>query len=338
MQRKCALIDFCLLFLLLVFMAKRNAPRRGSLAFRLRKRAEKAFGRIGCWSKNCLGLAGFAGYKVGMARVVMVEDSQSPLRGQEVFAPVTLIETPPLFIYSVLFYKNTPEGLKLFCEIPCTNAPKEASSVITKAKKAKKSFEEVEKQLPEIAEIRVKVLTQPKLAGIPKKKPEVFEIGVGGTPAEAFAYAKEHLGKEVRVSEVFKEGERLDVIAVTKGKGWEGVVKRFGVALNTIKASKSRRHGGSIGPEKQAKVMYTVPRPGQHGFHRRTELNKRIMKISSKPEEGNKKSGFSGYGLIKNDFIFLDGSVPGPAKRLITLRKSLRHEEVVKPEIREVLL
>jgi hypothetical protein len=72
------------------------------------------------------------------------------------------------------------------------------------------------------------------------------------------------------------------------------------------------------------------------GYHHRTELNKKIYRIGAAGDEGNastehdatKKSitpmgGFPHYGIVKNDFLMLKGSVPGTKKRVITIRKSL---------------
>ena len=72
------------------------------------------------------------------------------------------------------------------------------------------------------------------------------------------------------------------------------------------------------------------------GYHHRTELNKKIYRIAKGDDEANamtesdatKKSitpmgGFPHYGVVKNDFLILKGSVPGTKKRVITLRKSL---------------
>jgi hypothetical protein len=72
------------------------------------------------------------------------------------------------------------------------------------------------------------------------------------------------------------------------------------------------------------------------GYHHRTELNKKIYRIGSGTDEMNasteadvtKKTitplgGFPHYGIVKNDFLLLKGSIPGTKKRVITLRKSL---------------
>ena len=70
--------------------------------------------------------------------------------------------------------------------------------------------------------------------------------------------------------------------------------------------------------------MWTVARPGQHGYHSRTEYNKRIIMMGTDAAKINPKQGFEHYGLVKNDFVLLAGSVPGPVKRLIALRGNIR--------------
>jgi large subunit ribosomal protein L3 len=72
--------------------------------------------------------------------------------------------------------------------------------------------------------------------------------------------------------------------------------------------------------------MWTVAMAGQMGYHKRTEYNKKILKIgeASQVDEVNPKGGFVKYGLVKNGFVVLKGSIPGPSKRLVMLRKAVR--------------
>jgi len=188
------------------------------------------------------------------------------------------------------------------------------------------AFKKMEANLDKLAEIRVLVATQPRLvSGVPKKKPDIMEIKIGGgTIREQLEYAKSILGREVQITDVFKEGQLVDVIAVTKGKGWSGVVKRWHVKILPRKTRKGRRRVGALGPWHPARVLYTVPRPGQLGYHQRTEFNKRILKIGFNGEEVTPKGGFLRYGIVRNAYIMLKGSVPGPAKRLIRLRYPAR--------------
>lgn len=72
--------------------------------------------------------------------------------------------------------------------------------------------------------------------------------------------------------------------------------------------------------------MWTVPMAGQMGYHQRTEYNKKILRIGDAKDAGdiNPAGGFVKYGLVKNDFIMVKGSLPGPSKRLVMLRKAVR--------------
>ena len=72
--------------------------------------------------------------------------------------------------------------------------------------------------------------------------------------------------------------------------------------------------------------MWTVAMAGQMGYHKRTEFNKKILKIGdvSEVDAVNPDGGFVKYGLVKNGYFMVKGSVPGPSKRLIVLRKATR--------------
>jgi large subunit ribosomal protein L3 len=72
------------------------------------------------------------------------------------------------------------------------------------------------------------------------------------------------------------------------------------------------------------------------GFHQRVEYNKRIVKISEDADEINPQGGFIKYGLVKNDFVLLLGSVPGPKKRLIRFRHALRPKKVFEKSVPEI--
>ena len=94
------------------------------------------------------------------------------------------------------------------------------------------------------------------------------------------------LGKEIKVDQIFETGASVDVAAITKGKGWQGVIQRFGAKKKQHKSRKSVREVGSLGPISPQNVMYTVPRAGQRGFHQRIEYNNPINsidKLRSKP-------------------------------------------------------
>jgi large subunit ribosomal protein L3 len=60
------------------------------------------------------------------------------------------------------------------------------------------------------------------------------------------------------------------------------------------------------------------------GVHQRTEYNKRLLKIGEKTDDINPSGGFSHYGTLESDFLLIDGSIPGPSRRLVQLRMPRR--------------
>jgi len=203
-------------------MAQHHKPKRGSHAFSPRKRARSIVPTIRSWPPdNGAGkpyLQGFAGYKAGMTHVLVVDyRPTSTTSGQQVFVPVTVLETPPMKIFALRLYKKTPYGMKSLTEIWADDV-KELQGVMPIPKKKK------EKEVKEYDDVRVLAITQPSLVtGVPQKKPHIMEIRVGGGDLEArFQYANEMLGKEISIKDVFKEGDMMDAIAVTKRKRVSG--------------------------------------------------------------------------------------------------------------------
>jgi large subunit ribosomal protein L3 len=277
-----------------------------------------------------VGLQGISGYKAGMIQVIMRDDRKSSLTsGQEIAVPATVIETPPIFICAIRLYRRMPGGLTVASETWASDLPKELSRKLTlpKERDPSKSLEKAESLVKEgkIADVRVLACTQPWKSNMTKKKPDLIEIRVGGgSSQERWQYSKNLLGKEVRASDVFKEGEFVDVLAITKGKGFQGPVKRWGIKKLPRKTRGGVRQVGSIGPWSPARIMWTVPAAGQMGYHQRTEFNKRVLKIGASGGEVTPEGGFLRYGVIKSDYVVLFGSVPGSTKRLIHLRQPMR--------------
>ncbi len=314
-------------------MVKHSKPRAGSLAFWPRVRAKRIYPRIRTWpSTEKVKILGFAGYKAGMAHVTLIDNRKnSPTKGEEISVPITVIDCPPLRVIGVRVYEETPDGLKVFNELwdPKVSEDKDLKRKIITGKYDENKAKLIEENLEKVKKIRLIVRTQPRTSGIRKKTPEVFEIEIGGKDKkEAWEFSKNLVGKEVRVKDVFKEGEFVDVIAVTKGKGTQGPVKRFGIKIQPRKAAGKRRHLGTLGSETPRRVLWTVPMAGQMGFQTRTEYNKRILKIGEDGKEITPKSGFTNYGIVKGDYVLIEGSVPGPKKRMIRLRSAIRPPEV----------
>ena len=129
---------------------------------------------------------------------------------------------------------------------------------------------------------------------------------------------------------MFKEGDYIDVSGVTKGKGYQGPVKRFGVKIQYRKNEQAHRHIGCHGTKEPGKIRITIPDSGQTGFHTRTDFNKRILKVSE-GKDITPKGGFLNYGKIKGDCIIIDGSIPGARKRLVRIRNPIRLQKTVYP-------
>lgn len=324
---------------------KVNAPRRGSLAYRPRGRARSISGRIRFWPRfeGVPTLLGFAGYKAGMTHVYMIEDKpRSPHLGKEIFHPVTIIEAPPMLVCGIRTYTETTNGLKTLSEVWFEKPPKSLARKFSlpDSFKTEEAMNAMSGMMDKIAEIRLLLCTQPELTAFGKKKPDLMEVKVDGSSLdERFEYAKSLLGKEVHVSDVFKPGQFIDVLAVTKGKGFQGPVKRHGIKTLSHKARKATRAVGSIGPWHPAHVMSTVPRAGQMGFSQRIKYNKRILRIGSDGSEVTPKGGFLRYGAIKGEYLLVSGSVPGSSKRLTKLRYPARGPAITadgEPQIIEV--
>lgn len=178
----------------------------------------------------------------------------------------------------------------------------------------------------DIDDVRVIVSTVPVITGIGKKKPELIEIRIGGGKHvdKRIEYVRKILGSYVTIFDVFKPGQFVDVIGVTKGKGFQGVIKRFGVK-ELPRWHKHRKGSRKIGSRSPGiGTLSTTPQPGQMGFHRRTEYNKRIILMGERGYEITPAGGFVGYGIVRSHFIALQGSVVGPRKRLIVLRYPIR--------------
>ncbi|MFX1588533.1 MAG: 50S ribosomal protein L3 [Promethearchaeota archaeon] len=312
---------------------KKHAPRHGSLAFLPRKRASNAKGRIRHWldKPESLNFLGFAGFKAGMTHITYIEDQKnSPYFGKELMKPVTVIEIPPLILIGIRIYNEDEYGKYVIGELYTKEINQYLKRKINTPDFEKYDFKNIKKSITEsineFSEIRGIFQTQPYLTSLPRKKPDIIEIKLNsnGNPNKEFKFAISNLGNEIRARDVLEEGELIDVIAVTKGKGFQGPVKRFGIKILTRKNSKIRRAVACIGPWHPARVLYTVPRPGQLGYHQRTEYHKRIMLIGENEEEINPKGGFIRYGKVKGDYLLLLGSIPGPKKRLIRIRKTIR--------------
>ena len=116
------------------------------------------------------------------------------------------------------------------------------------------------------------------------------------------------VGDQIGV-ELFEKVRFIDVTATSKGKGFQGAIKRHGQHTGPkTHGSKYHRHAGSNGMASDpSKVMKGKKMPGHMGHVQVTIQNLEVVKIDA-----------------ENNVILVKGSVPGPKKSLVTLRTSVK--------------
>ena len=319
-------------------MGQPHRPKKGSKGYSPRVRAERQTPRLTSWpvGGDAPKIQGFAGYKAGMTHVVLTDyRPHSNTAGQEITVPVTVVEVPPMRIAAVRYYRETPYGLKTIGEQWASGTDARLKMRLPVPKEPKT----LEVDVGKVDDVRLLAYTQPKLvSGTATKTPEIMELRVGGGDMNArIAFAKGKLGQEITVTDFTKNGEMIDVAAVTKGKGVNGAVPRWGVKLQGHKDSKNRRDASPLGPFQPRFIRsMTVPMPGQMGYHNRTEYNKRVLKIGTDGAEITPAGGFINYGVVRNGYVLLHGSIPGPARRIIRFRDAtryLRGIEIAEPQL-----
>merc|ERR1711988_1277098 len=348
---------------------KFSAPRHGSLGFLPKKRAARHMGKCKSFPKDDpkkpVHLTAFIGYKAGMTHVVReVDRPGSKVNKKEVVEAVTIVETPPVVVVGVVGYIETPRGLRTFKTMwaehlneECKRrfyknwyrSKKKAFSKCSKKWQDEQGKKEIEKDFAKMKKyckvIRILVHTQMKLLKKRQKKTHIMEVQVnGGSVPQKVDWARDMLEKQVNVGSVFSQDELIDVIGVTKGKGYKGVTSRWHTKKLPRKTHKGLRKVACIGAWHPARVGFSVARAGQKGYHHRTEINKKIYRMGQGVHQKDGKivrnnastefdmsedktitpmGGFPHYGEVNNDFVMLLGCTMGPKKRVITLRKSL---------------
>jgi len=296
-------------------MAGGHKSRDGSLQVWPRKRAARILPSAN-WDavKTGKNLAGFIGYKVGMCSVYVKDNTaDSMTKGKKIVVPATILECPALKIYSVRFYKNKKVIRDFF-----VGFEDELKSKIKKPKQLHK-LEEVK----DFDDVRVVVYSSVKDTAL-KEVPDVLEIALTGTKEQKINFIKEKIGKPIGVSEVFSDG-LVDIRAVSKGKGLQGPVTRFGISLKSHKAEKGQRRPGNLAPWHPARVTFRTAMAGQWGFFTRVCYNNLILQVGKISEKDiNRPEGFYNYGKIRSDYIVLKGSLPGPSKRPVLLTHAIR--------------
>lgn len=353
---------------------KYERPRRGNLGFLLKRRTRHHRGRIRSFPKDDPTkkphLTAFVGFKAGMTHIMrQIERKSSKLNDKEVIEAVTIIETPPVRVVGIVGYVETIRGLRSLTTVWAQNLAPEFKRRLYKNwyRSKRKCFSKYGEKISKDAKatdvlikrlkkycsvIRVICHTQTKLLNSRTKKAHVLEVQInGGSVSDKVDFAKGLLEKEIRVKEVFSDYELIDIIGATKGHGFEGVIKRFGVRKLPRKTHRGLRRVGCIGAWHPSRVRWTVARAGQMGYHHRTEQNKKIYRIGEGEVYGAKNNattehdlteknitplgGFPHYGVVKNDYIMIRGCCVGTKKRTLLLRKTL-HARVKQSQVEKV--
>ncbi len=316
------------------------------MGFGPRIRATSEVPRFNSWPEDDgqPGLQGFAGYKAGMSHVVTINDEpNSPREGMEQTVPVTVVETPPMRAAALRVYEDTPYGLRPLTETWSGELHEDLGRALSTPEENSTDADAIDEALDEgrVADVRVITHTVPgELKSVPKTKPDVMETRVGGGSInERVEFALDLLDEPAHeMTDVFRAGQYADVAGITKGKGTQGPVKRWGVQKRKGKHARQgwRRRIGNLGPWNPSRVRSTVPQQGQTGYHQRTELNKRLMALGD--DEVTPDGGFVNYGEVDGSYALVKGSVPGPNKRLLRFRPAVRPNDQPRldPEVRYV--
>jgi large subunit ribosomal protein L3e len=346
---------------------KFSAPRHGSLGFLPKKRSRRHRGKVKAFPKDDpkqpVHLTAFLGYKAGMTHILReVDRPGSKVHKKEVVEAVTIIEAPPMVVVGVIGYIDTPHGPRSLKTIFAEHLSDECRRRFYKNwyRSKKKAFsksaakwhdeagkKEIEKDFAKMkkycSSIRIIAHTQMKLMNRRQKKAHIIEIQLnGGTIADKVDFARNHFERQIPLDAVFAQDEMIDVIGVTKGKGFKGVTSRWHTRKLQRKTHKGLRKVACIGAWHPSRVSFSVARAGQKGYHHRTEINKKIYRIGKVKSVDGKElknnasteydttekmitpmGGFPHYGEVKQDFLMIRGCCMGPKKRVITLRKSL---------------
>lgn len=110
-------------------------------------------------------------------------------------------------------------------------------------------------------------------------------------------------------ADVFETGDKIDATAVSKGKGFQGAIKRHGMHRGPMAhGSKYHRHAGSNGSASDpSKVFKGKKMPGHMGSVQITIQNLEVVKVDA-----------------ENNLLLVKGSVPGPKKCLVTLKETVK--------------
>jgi large subunit ribosomal protein L3 len=288
-------------------------------------------------------ISGFPAFKAGMIQAITIDDREkTPNFGRPMFNPATVLAAPPVTVCALRAYGKRKGNRFVIADIFGENLDEVFRERIGSLKNTDvdHNIEELTKQIDQVDSFVALVAVVPSEAGLSNSIPQVQEFHIAGGDKKAqLEYLKSILGKQVKCSDLFKAGGYVDAIGITKGKGFEGPITRFGVKRKQHKSRKSVRAVGVISPWHPATVMYTVARAGQMGFHQRIMKNNRILAIGSSAQSPiTPPGGYLHFGEVKGDYLIVRGSIPGPIKRLVDLRSPIypRKQKVTPPRIVEL--
>ena len=115
-------------------------------------------------------------------------------------------------------------------------------------------------------------------------------------------------GQEIK-ADIFAAGDHIDATAISKGKGYQGAIKRLGQSRGPMgHGSKFHRHQGSNGTSSDPSRVYPGKgMPGQMGGKRITIQNLEVVRVDA-----------------ENNLLLVKGAVPGPKKSLVTIKETVK--------------
>ena len=223
-------------------------------------------------------------------------------------------------VVGLVGYIETPRGLRALATVWADHLDKGTLRRFYKnwVQSKKKAFSRyqaesngskvVETQLNRIQKyctvVRAIVHTQHNLVkNLRQKKNNIVEIQINGgkTIADKVSFARGFFEKEIRINNVFDSNENIDVLGVTKGKGFTGVMARWGVRHLQKKSHRGYRKVGCIGAWHPSRVAWSVARAGQSGYFHRTELNKKIYRMGKGERSGAKNNATTDADLTEKN-------------------------------------
>ena len=169
-------------------------------------------------------------------------------------------------------------------------------------------------------QIRTKLVNKAKAGHLNKAGVEKKTVKKGNVQREVYTVGRfirefkfentaDYSVKDEIKADIFAGGDKVDATAVSKGKGFQGAIKRLGQSRGPMAhGSKFHRHQGSNGSSSDpSHVFKGKGMPGHMGSKRVTIQNLEVVRVDA-----------------EKNLILVKGSVPGPKKSLITLRESVK--------------